>query len=88
MDVNVIRSELKRRGFDEVRWLVAEFQAYRNGRPVCVKVFDVGDEGHPEYRYTIEASHIKELPDASGNGAESVEHAIATTHWKELDRVD
>lgn len=68
---------------------VITFQGYRdnsNGesQTVTVKILDEGSIGHAGYRYNCEATSA-EGKNATGNGAATIEEAIAIVHWNNLD---
>lgn len=72
---------------------VTTFKGYRKHpadgavKEVTVEVWDAGSGGGPgggQYRWTVQATDEDDRM-ATGNGAPTLEVAIDTTHWHELD---
>ncbi|MCB5291510.1 hypothetical protein [Arthrobacter sp. SO3] len=65
---------------------VTHFSAYVGTDEVDIKVFDRGFAD--PYRYTVFASTVDAEPrrTATGNGADDLDTAIATTHWGQLTK--
>ena len=89
--IDEILQELRtceRAGLEEVDrtevYCAVEFEAYRNGIPVTVRIEDHGPDSYPAPRYRC---HVKtdEGAVAKSNGDETPELAILTTHWEDLD---
>jgi hypothetical protein len=81
--------EIKFTGVFEVHQKVASFKCYRktsdgSDQEVVVEVFDSGPEDRPSIRYHVVATS-EEGRSATCNGCESIDVALMTVHWNELD---
>jgi hypothetical protein len=69
---------------------VTTFTGYRkaaNGedRKVSIEILDAGAHDR-EHRYTATVTDVENGRHATGNGAGSVDQALAIIHWQDLDR--
>ncbi len=69
---------------------ISEFEIYRRTKDgkdqmVTVRIMDAGPDS--PVRYLISA-HSDDGKSASGNGDNSLDAALATVHWGDLDRSD
>lgn len=93
MDTETIRQRvLEASGAGELYSVIAAFKGYREHKTegqkeIVVEVRDLGNDSPDRlrpYRYVVRATD-EDGRVATGNGGATVDEAIATTHWHELD---